>query len=138
VSAAESRASGTVRAEPAAVWALWEDPGRWPEWNERIAAARAAGPLSLGAKARVRFRGSPAALPFTIVAWEPGRSFTDAGRLGPLRLTHEHLVEPDEAGARITHVLALRGPGARVAARLLRFDASVETFVAAERRVLER
>src|SRR3712207_5563491 len=99
--AAETRTS----APPPAVWELWRDPARWPEWNERLAAAELLGPFEQGTVARIRFRGSPRALRFTIAELAGGRSFTDVTRLPGARLGHEHRVEQAGDGARITHRL---------------------------------
>src|ERR671917_241599 len=90
---AEARADATT----AMVWELWEDPARWPDWNEDIASAELDGQLAVGATARIRFRRS-LPMTFTVTHFERERTFTDEARLPGARLGHEHLVEPSEGG----------------------------------------
>lgn len=139
MSSCEASASYRVQADPAAVWALWEDPARWPEWNVELAAARASEPLALGSRAQIRFRRSPLWITFTTTAWEPGRVFTDEARLGLLRLSHEHGMAP--AGSdeiEVTHVLRLRGRGAALLGRAAvpRLRAATEAMAARERQLV--
>jgi hypothetical protein len=136
MSSCEASASYRVAADPAVVWALWEDPARWPDWNADIAAARAAEPLALGVRAQIRFRRSPLWIAFTTTAWEPDRVFTDEARLGPLWLSHEHGMAPSGDGeVEVTHVLRLRGRGAALMGRvaLPRLRAAVDEMAVRER-----
>jgi uncharacterized protein YndB with AHSA1/START domain len=138
VSSCEASASYLVTADPAAVWALWEDPGRWPEWNAEIAAARAAEPLALGSRAQVRFRRSPIWITFTTTAWEPGRVFTDEAHIGLHRLSHEHGMAPAGDAIEVTHVLRVGGRGAARLGSVLvpRLRLAAEAMAALERPLL--
>jgi uncharacterized protein YndB with AHSA1/START domain len=138
VSSCEASASYRVAAEPAAVWELWEDPGRWPEWNADIAAARAKEPLALGARAQIRFRHSPIWITFTTTAWEPGRVFTDEAHIGLHRLSHEHGMAPAGDEIQVTHVLRLRGRGAAQLGRVAvpRLQAAAEAMAELERQLV--
>ena len=135
MSSCEASASYLVTADPATVWALWEDPARWPDWNTEIAATRVIEPLALGARAQVRFRRSPLWITFTTTAWEPGRVFTDEARIGLHRLSHEHGLAPAGDAIEVTHVLRLRGRGAARLRSLAvpRLRAAVEEMAALER-----
>ena len=135
----EARAETVVRAHAAAVWALWEDPARWKDWNPQIAEARLRGPFALGSSARIRFRRSPRALTFEITALEPGRMFTDEARMPGARLGHEHLLEPDGETTRIVHRLFFDGPAERIYALLMgrQMRAAVQEFVERERALVE-
>ncbi len=106
---------GVRTSAPAeAVWALWEDPARWAEWNPEIVEASLDGPFALGGRATIRFRrGRP--LTFTITALERPRLFTDETRLPGATMGHEHRIEAGE----LRHTLYLEGPLARVYALLL-------------------
>ena len=125
-------------APPEAVWALWEDAGRWPEWNEDIEWARLQGPLVAGARARIKFCRS-VALDFAVTAVEPGRAFTDETRLPGVRMGHEHRVEPIGGRSLIRNRVYLDGPLAPILALAAgrRIDASVVRFVERERELAE-
>lgn len=128
-----------TRAAPAAIWALWDDPARWPDWNEQIADAKLHGPFAVGTTARIRFRRAPRALTFTITALEVGRRFTDETRLPGVRLGHEHAVAKDGAATRISHRLYFDGPAQRIYALLMgrQMRAAVVRFCARERELAE-
>lgn len=138
MSSCEVSASYRVTADPAAVWAMWEDPARWPSWNTQIAATRAKEPLALGSRTQIRFRNSPLWITFTTTTWEPDRVFTDEARIGLLRLSHEHGLAPAGDELLVTHVLRLRGRGAALLGRvaLARLRAAAEAMAALEQRLV--
>jgi hypothetical protein len=102
-----------------AVWALWQDPERWKDWNDQIAEAELHGAFAVGTRARIRFRRSPWRLTFRITAMEPGRLFTDEVRLPGVRLGHEHAIEHDGATTTIRHRLYFDGPAEKIYALLM-------------------
>src|SRR5688500_12128915 len=128
-----------THADPEAVWALWQDPERWKDWNEQIASADMRGPFAVGTSARIRFRRSPWPLTFTITALEPGRMFTDEARLPGARLGHEHAIEHDGATTTIRHRLYFDGPAEKIYALLMgrRMRAAVQQFGERERDLAE-
>ena len=112
-------ASHTARAKacPEAIWALWADPARWPDWNDQLESAELHGNLAVGTEATIKFkRGGK--MRFTVVELEPGRLFTDEAKLPGCRFGHEHRVEPAPGGAEITHRLYLKGPTSGAFSRL--------------------
>ena len=101
--------SEATSADPEAVWALWADPGRWPEWNEQLHSAELRGPLEPGTEAVIKYkRGGRMVL--ELVAVEPGRRLAYEARLPLARFGHEHRVEPSGSGSELTHRAYLRGP----------------------------
>jgi hypothetical protein len=126
-------------ASPAAVWALWADAARWPEWNEQLESGDLEGELAVGTEATVKFkRGGK--MRFTVVAVEPERLFVDEAKLPGCRFGHEHRVEPDGSGSRITHRLYLEGATSGVFSRLFsrkRMEKSVVDFIERERKLAE-
>jgi len=105
----EASHSERTKASPAAVWELWEDPARWPEWNEQLEYGELEGEFAEGERIRVKFRRG-GKMQFEIVAIEPGRLFVDESRLPGARFGHEHRVESLGGGmAEITHRLYVRG-----------------------------
>ena len=62
----------TFEAEPAAVWAVWTDVDRWPEWDVSKEIARLDGPLEPGVSGWAKQRGNLGGS-FTITEVEAGR-----------------------------------------------------------------
>ena len=135
----ETTAETHVAAPPSAVWALWRDAARWPEWNDQIAGARLLGRFEQGTPALIRFRRAPRALRFTITELEDGRRFVDETRLPGARLGHDHRAEPAAGGTRVVHRLFLDGPAERLWAFVLgrTLRSTVRTFGEHERRLAE-
>jgi uncharacterized protein YndB with AHSA1/START domain len=126
-------------ASPEAVWELWADPGRWPEWNEQAERAEADGELAPGATVRVKLRRG-GTVRHQVTALDPGRLLTTEARFPGARLGHEHRVEPRGRGSEITHRLYVRGLLWPLFALLLgrkRMRRSVAGFVARERELAE-
>jgi hypothetical protein len=98
-------------AAPAeAIWtSAYADASAWPRWNREIASAELDGPLSLGARAKVRFK-TGLRLRFRVVEYEEGRLFTDESRLPGGRMGHRHLLEPVAGGTRLTNTIYIDGP----------------------------
>lgn len=118
---------------------MWENPARWPGWNEQLASAELDGPLALGAKATVKFkRGGK--MVFEVREFEQGRRFLDEAKLIGCRFGHEHSLRPDGSGVEITHRLYLKGPLSGLFAVLFgrkKMQASVIEFVRRERDLAE-
>jgi Polyketide cyclase / dehydrase and lipid transport len=126
-------------ASPAAVWALWADASRWPEWNEQLESGELDGELAVGTGATVKFkRGGK--MRFTVTAVEPERLFVDEAKLPGCRLGHEHRVEPAGSGSEITHRLYVTGFASGLFSRLIgrkRMEKNVEAFIERERELVE-
>lgn len=126
-------------APPAAIWALWADPERWPDWNEQLDTAELSGPLAVGTEAVIKFKRG-GRMHFKVVALEAGRLLTDEAKFPGCRFGHEHLVEPDGTGSRITHRLYFAGFTSGFFSRMLgrkRMEESVVGFVERERKLAE-
>jgi hypothetical protein len=135
----EASHSERSSATPAAVWALWSAPTRWPDWNEQLESAELEGDLAVGEAARVKFKRG-GRMQFRIVAVEPERLFVDEARLPGARLGHEHRLEPSGGGVEISHRLYVSGPLSGLFALLLgrkRMRESVVRFVERERELAE-
>jgi hypothetical protein len=134
----EATAETEANASAESVWALWEDPGRWREWNEDIASAALEGDFALGSRARIRFKRS-LPLRFEITELQPRRLFTDETRLPGARLGHEHSIQASDGGVVIRNRLYLDGPAERLYAALMgrRMSASVRRFIELERELAE-
>ena len=126
-------------APPAAVWALWDDAARWPQWNRQIATAELLGPFRQGTKARVRFKRQPRPLTFEITEIEHGRVFVDETRLPGARLGHEHRIDQQDGATVIVHRLYFDGPLAPLWALLMgrQMRKAVASFGEMERTLAE-
>jgi len=136
----EASASIETTAPVKAVWSLWADPARWPDWNHDIASVSAHEPLAAGARARVRLKSS-VPMRFTITELEHERLFIDETKLPGACMGHEHRLEQLPDGrTRIHNRLYLDGPLERLYAAALggRMRASVRQFVESEKELAER
>lgn len=133
----EAKASRAISAGAGAVWELWEDAARWPEWNPAIAAAKLVGPFAIGTVAVIRFRGRPP-MKFEITALEPGTAFVDEARLPGARLGHEHRVAEGDGDVTVTHRIYFEGPLAEVWGALMgrRIRRDLRTFLDNEQRLV--
>ncbi|MEV6774328.1 SRPBCC family protein [Nocardia sp. NPDC051030] len=57
------------------IWAVATDVAHWADWDPHEEKSRIDGPFEAGTKGWVKPKGAPAG-PFTIVAVEPGKSWT--------------------------------------------------------------
>jgi hypothetical protein len=126
----EFECSEQTSGSSAAVWALWSDPTRWPEFDPGLAWARLDEPFAVGATGTWKRKGGPKSA-FEIVAAQPERSFVIAGKLpfSRLRLEHE-LSDGSNDSARITHRIHVTGPLGPVYARLLHLQRNEVAAVA--------
>ncbi len=135
----ETEHSERSSASPRAVWRLWADAGRWPDWNEQLSEATLDGDLAVGTKAEVKFkRGGKMA--FEVIELEPGRRFLDEAKLVGCRYGHEHSLKPKGSGVEISHRLYLDGPLSGVFATMFgrkKLRDSVIRFVERERELAE-
>ncbi len=85
------------QAGPEAVWKLWTDVARWPEWDVSKEIARLDGPFEPGARGWAKQRGNLGGS-FTITAVEPGRRWVTECPLPAGKVIFEHLLEPVAEG----------------------------------------
>lgn len=100
-----------IAAAPDAVWAVWTDIERWPEWTASMTEIRRldGGPFGVGSRARVKQPRLPAVV-WQVTEAEPGRSFVWVAR-GPGALTEAvHRLTPTGAD-RVTATLIVRQSG---------------------------
>jgi hypothetical protein len=89
----------TLQAEPAAVWAVWTDVVRWPEWDVSKEIARLDGPFQQGVSGWAKQRGYLGGS-FTITAVEAGRCWVTECPMPLGKVVFDHLLEP-VAGGRV-------------------------------------
>ncbi len=104
----EAEHSVRVAAPPSAIWALWADPERWPEWNEEVRSAELDGELRVGAEFRVRIRRG-GTVRYSVTVVEPERRLLLEVPFPGARQGHEHRVEPAHQGSEVTHRVYVSG-----------------------------
>jgi hypothetical protein len=135
----EATHSDRAAVEPAAIWELWADPERWPDWNDQIERAEVDGEMRVGAEVRIKFRRG-GTVRFEVTALEPERLFVDEARFPGARLGHEHRLAPAKSSVEITHRIYLDGPLSGFWALMMgrkRMRESVVRFVERERELTE-
>ncbi|MFN0096555.1 MAG: SRPBCC family protein [Dehalococcoidia bacterium] len=110
-----------INAAPDKVWTINLDIERWPELAATMTRVERVddGPFRLGSQAKVTQPGLGTRV-WTVERFEPGKSFAWSTRLGTVRLTGTHLVEPTPAGSRCTLGIELRGFGGGLIGRMNR------------------
>jgi uncharacterized protein YndB with AHSA1/START domain len=101
--------SRTVAAPPDVLWNLLVDTTYWPQWGPTVAGAELDGgttTIALGSAGTVRPVVGPG-LPFTVTAFEPGRSWS--WRVAGVAAT-SHAVAPVGAGTRVTFGVPVWAP----------------------------
>ena len=83
----------TLEACPSAVWSVWTDVARWPEWDVSKEITRLDGPFEPGASGWAKQRGNLGG-PFTITAVEPGRRWVSECPLPLGKIVFDHVLEP--------------------------------------------
>jgi hypothetical protein len=100
----------TFDADPCAVWALWTDVSRWPEWDTSKEIARLDGPLQAGTTGWAKQRGNLGGS-FTITMVDAGRRWITECPTPIGKLVFDHVVEPI-AGGRVRVVKKVDAQGA--------------------------
>jgi hypothetical protein len=127
----------TFEADPDAVWKVWTDVARWPEWDASKEIAQLDGPFEPGtcgwAKQRGNLGGS-----FTITVVDTGRRWVTECPVPLGKVIFDHVLEPVADG----HVRVVKrvdvqggsGPLLRLFAPKMRRDIA-QSLVALERQV---
>jgi Polyketide cyclase / dehydrase and lipid transport len=87
----------TFEAEPAAVWKVWTDVERWPEWDVSKEIARLDGPFQPGACGWAKQRGNLGGS-FTITAVDDGRRWVSECPVPMGKVVFDHVLEPVDGG----------------------------------------
>jgi Polyketide cyclase / dehydrase and lipid transport len=100
-------------ATPSAVWRVWSDVGRWPEWNADLERAELSGAFVEGSTTTMYQRGGGAIELRAAEVVEPER-FVDEADLGDVVVRTIHRIETLEGDRRVRVVyrIEIRGPQA--------------------------
>lgn len=87
----------TFEADPDAVWKVWTDVARRPEWDVSKEIAEFDGPFEAGASGWARRRGQLGGT-FTITAVEAGRRWVSECPVPLGKVVFDHVLEPVAQG----------------------------------------
>jgi len=99
-----------IEAPPDAVWEVYADVERWPEWTpvmqkiERLED----GPLAPGSTTRIEAKGGPPSV-WTVTELTDGRSFTWESSARGVNLVAWHVIEADGNGSKVTLGVRMSG-----------------------------
>ena len=104
--------STDTAAAPQAIWRVWSDVERWPEWNADLVRADLSGPFAAGGTITMYQRGGGTIELWIAKASEP-ESFVDQADLGEVVVRTIHRLEPLERDrVRVIYRMEISGPGA--------------------------
>ncbi|HEY3976253.1 MAG TPA: SRPBCC family protein [Streptosporangiaceae bacterium] len=83
----------TFAAEPDAIWKLWTDVARWPEWDASKEIARLDGPFEPGVSGWAKQRGNLGGS-FTITTVDAGRRWVTECPVPFGKVVFDHVLEP--------------------------------------------
>jgi len=99
-------------ATPEAVWRLWSDVPRWPEWNGDLEQAELSGPFAAGSTVTMTPHGQEP-IELRIAEAAERDVFVDEAHLEEVVIRTIHRIERlDEDRIRIIYRMEITGPGA--------------------------
>ena len=87
----------TFEADPDAVWKVWTDVARWPEWDVSKEIAQLDGPFEAGTRGWARQRGNLGGS-FTITEVDAGRHWVSECPVPLGKVVFDHTLEPVPGG----------------------------------------
>jgi len=93
----EFECEATFEAEPDAVWKVWTDVARWPDWDVSKEMARLDGPFEPGVSGWAKQRGNLGGA-FTITEVDAGRRWVTECPVPLGKVVFDHSLEPAGAG----------------------------------------
>jgi uncharacterized membrane protein len=108
----------TTKAQPKAIFTLWQNVEQWPTWDSSIEWVKLEGPFSAGSHYRLKPKGGPVTKA-TILLVEKDHAFNDVSHLPGAKLYFEHVIEPAGSAHTVTHSVLINGPLAWLWRRIL-------------------
>ena len=97
-------------AAPEAIWALWADVARWPEWNADLERAALSGPFAAGSTITMTSPGQEP-IELRIAEAVAPEMFVDEASLGDVVVRTTHRIERlDRDRVRIVYKMEITGP----------------------------
>jgi uncharacterized membrane protein len=133
--------SERIEASAEAIWGLWEDTDRWPDWNEQIEGVKVDGEegLQLGAKVKTKMRRG-GTVRNVVTEYEPGAVLVYEATFPGARSGLEHRLREGKRSVEVTHRRYVEGPLASFWALMIgrkRMTEAVERFIRRERELTQ-
>ena len=97
-------------AASAAIWGLWADVERWPEWNADLERAELSGPFAAGSTITMTPHGQEP-IELRIAEAVEARVFVDEASLGDVVVRTSHRIERlDSDRVRVVYGMEITGP----------------------------
>lgn len=104
--------SRETTASADAIWRVWSDVERWPEWNADLERAQLSGPFAAGSRITMYQRGGETIELRIAEASEPA-AFVDEADLGGVVVRTVHRLEDQGGGGvRVIYRMEITGPAA--------------------------
>jgi len=104
--------STETTAAPEAIWRVWSDVERWPEWNADLERAELSGPFAAGSTITMFLKGQAPIELLIAEATEP-EGFVDQADLGEAVVRTTHRLEPLGSGrVQVVYRMEITGPAA--------------------------
>jgi uncharacterized protein YndB with AHSA1/START domain len=133
----EFECTATFDAEPDAVWKVWTDVARWPEWDVSKEVARLDGPFEPGVSGWAKQRGNLGGS-FTITEVDAGRRWVTECPMPLGKVIFDHSLTPLDGGrVRVVKRVGVQGgfgPLLRLLAPKMRREIT-ESLAALEKQV---
>jgi hypothetical protein len=108
----ETQHSIETSARPEAIWRVWSDVERWPEWNADLERAELSGPFTAGQVVTMYPRAGEA-IELTIAESKEPERFVDEADFGAVLVRTTHRVERGRGeSSRIVYEMQITGPEA--------------------------
>jgi Polyketide cyclase / dehydrase and lipid transport len=98
-------------AMPEAIWRVWSDVGRWPEWNAGLERAELAGPFAVGSTITM-FQSGQDPIQLRIAEAAEPDIFVDEADFGDVIVRTTHRVGREGDRSRVTYAMEITGPQA--------------------------
>jgi hypothetical protein len=103
----------TTTATTNAIWALYADVTRWPDWDDAMERVELDGPFDVGTSGVMHVKDF-GAVPFTLTLVEAPVRFVTTSPMEGFDIIFDHRIETTatEATTTITHQVRIEGPAA--------------------------
>ena len=133
--------SERIEVPAEAIWELWQNTDRWPQWNEQIERVEVDGEegLRLGAEVKTKMRRG-GTVRHVVTEYEPGTLLTYEASFPGARSGLEHRLREGRRSVEVTHRRYVDGPLAAIWAPMMgrkRMTEAVERFIRRERELTQ-